>query len=144
MMNKRLLPLSGLPTPKAIAMAVIQPMKHLFIQQRPPHHLLTSVMALPILLLLTCLVTSLAHADIAGGINWLTSQAQSDGAYSSPTVIAIPVQATSETLRTFSLLGENAQPGISAVHQFHAAEPYHNSEYLTRKIIAGQEAGDDV
>ena len=144
MMNERLISLGGLSTPKVIAVTVMQPTKQPFTQQRPPHRLLTSVMVLPILLLLTCLVTSLAHADIAGGINWLASQAQSDGAYSSPTGIATPVQATSETLHTFSLLGENAQPGISAAHQFLAAEPFHNTEYLARKIISGHKAGDDV
>ena len=86
----------------------------------------------------------LAQADVASGVHWLASQAQADGRYASPTDLATPVQATSETLRTFSLLGENTQAGIPTARQFLTAEPFHNIEYLARKIISGHESGNDV
>ncbi|MCP5158426.1 MAG: carboxypeptidase regulatory-like domain-containing protein [Gammaproteobacteria bacterium] len=84
-----------------------------------------------------------AQADIATGLAWLAGQAQSNGAYASNTNLATPVQATAETLRTFQALGE-APAGIFAARQFLSAEPFDNTEYLARKIIAGIAASEDV
>ncbi|MCP4928201.1 MAG: hypothetical protein GY918_03985, partial [Gammaproteobacteria bacterium] len=52
-------------------------------------------------------------------------------------------QATTETLRTFQILQSN-QAGIPAARDFIQAETFQNTEYLTRQIITGVDAGDDV
>jgi len=93
-----------------------------------------------VILGLTLLVLP-ARADTTAGLAWLAGQAQSNGAYARTTDLATPVQATAETLRTFQALSEATQPGIAAARQFLADQTFHNTEYLSRKIIAAAEAG---
>ena len=73
------------------------------------------------------------------GVNWLAAQAQNDGSITTANDPATPLQATAEALRTFRVLG--AAVPLASAQQFIADEPFHNTEYLTRKIIAAAEAG---
>jgi sugar lactone lactonase YvrE len=75
-----------------------------------------------------------AHAD------WLASQAQRDGSYATANDLATPTQATAETVRTLRLLGRAAE--VAPGDGFLAAEPYHGTEYLARKIISGAGSGN--
>jgi protocatechuate 3,4-dioxygenase beta subunit len=93
-----------------------------------------------ILIIATLLGSPSAHAGpVDAGIAWLTRQAQSDGSYSTPTDVATPFQATSETVRTLRLLGQSST--LAPAESFLGAEPYHGTEYLARKIIATVQAG---
>jgi hypothetical protein len=74
-----------------------------------------------------------AHAD------WLASQAKIDGSYSAPGELATPTQATAGVVRTLRLLGRGAE--VAPADAFLAAEPYHGTEYLARKILSGASAG---
>ena len=80
----------------------------------------------------------------ATGTEYLASQTQLDGSYSNPVDVATPFQSTSETLRTFHVLGETVQPGIPNALQFINAEGFHTTEILSRKIIANHQVGNDV
>ena len=94
-----------------------------------------------LLLVLVATCGRIASADMASGVQWLATHAQPDGSFSSSTDLATPTQATSEALRALRALGEASQPGIPAAEQYLAAEPFHNTEYLARKIIAAAEGG---
>ncbi len=75
------------------------------------------------------------YADI--GIDWLASQAQPDGSYSTSTDLTMPFQATAETWRTFAQMGETAtsQPSMTAALDFINAESFSSSEYLARVLV---------
>jgi len=79
------------------------------------------------------LLTTLAHAD------FLASQAQPDGSYVAPGNLATPTQATAEAVRTLRLLGRASE--VTSADVYLVAETYHGTEYLSRKIVAGVEAG---
>jgi|GEM_PF-5994989 len=83
-------------------------------------------------------------AQAATGVEWLVTQAIPDGSYTNAQAITTPFQSTSEILQTFQLLGETNQPGIPAARVFINATSFNNTEYLSRKIIAESEAGNDV
>jgi len=84
------------------------------------------------------------------GINWLASQAQPDGSYSTSADLAMPFQATTETWRTFAQMGQTqtTEPSMTVALDFINAESFASSEYLTKilvtKILAGQVTGDLV
>ena len=84
---------------------------------------------------LLSIVGIVAHADVNSGAQWLASTAQSDGSYARPGDISTPLQSSAETLRTFGALGLSANSGASAASQFIAAEPYQNTENLSRLIV---------
>jgi hypothetical protein len=71
--------------------------------------------------------------------DWLASQTQSNGSYSTPNDLATPTQATAEAVRTLRLLARGAE--VSAGDAYLVAESYHGTEYLARKIISGAGAG---
>ncbi|MEW8000742.1 MAG: carboxypeptidase-like regulatory domain-containing protein [Candidatus Thiodiazotropha endolucinida] len=81
-------------------------------------------------------------ADI--GTDWLSAQSQSDGSYTGYQRIATTFQSTSETLRVFHDMGLTNQTGQIAAQDYLNTEPFNNTEYLSRKIIAGLSAGNDV
>lgn len=83
-----------------------------------------------------------AGSAIDAGISWLTQQVQTDGSYSTAQDVATPVQATAETVRTLRQLSPSTS--TAAAEAFLAADPYHGTEYLARKIIAGAQAGTSV
>ncbi|MCP4002516.1 MAG: hypothetical protein GY727_16570 [Gammaproteobacteria bacterium] len=90
---------------------------------------------------LVCPISTFASTD--SGIQWLSGQDNTDGSYSSTGDIATPLQATAETLRTFNTLNSD-QPGITGARQYVRAETFQNTEYLSRQIVTGIEAGEDV
>jgi hypothetical protein len=81
------------------------------------------------LTILCALAGSRAHAD------WLASQSQSNGSYSTPNDLATPTQATSEAVRALRVLGRGGE--VPAGDAYIAAETYHGTEYLARKIVSG-------
>lgn len=83
-------------------------------------------------------------ADISSGRAWLAAQSQPNGRYATTRDLATPVQASAEALRTFQTLGETTLPGILAARAYLAAEPFHTTEYLARKILMQAEAGASV
>jgi hypothetical protein len=66
--------------------------------------------------------------------DWLASQTQSNGSYSTPNDLATPTQATAEAVRTLRLLTRGAE--VSAADAYLVAESYHGTEYLARKLGA--------
>ena len=86
--------------------------------------------------------TAVRAGPVDAGLAWLAQQAQSDGSYSGPLEIATPFQATAESVRTLTLLGQSSS--LAPARVFLNAEPYHGTEYLARKIIAGAQAGGSV
>ncbi|ETX06661.1 MAG: hypothetical protein ETSY2_15795, partial [Candidatus Entotheonella gemina] len=87
---------------------------------------------------------SMADADLQSGFTWLNSQAQSDGRLASGTDRVTPFQATSEALRTLQVLGDMTHPSVAPAQNFLASHTLHNTEYLSRKILAGIDSGEDV
>lgn len=96
-----------------------------------------------VVVLLLWTFPSVTKADVNTGTEWLSSTAQSSGAYAQPNDISTQFQATAEALRTFNALGVNAN-GTSAALQYLVAEPYRNTENLSRLIIAGIQNGQNV
>ncbi len=78
----------------------------------------------------------------ADALDWLDSQANSDGSYASAADPATPFQSTAETLRAFAALGAG-RAGVVAARGFLAADPTRNTEYLARRITA-QPEDDDI
>src|SRR3569833_4236786 len=85
----------------------------------------------------------LARADVQSGLQWLASTTQTDGRFASANRLATPFQSTAESLRTFSAACGNGAAQTAAV-QYAGNEPYHNTENLSRLIVAGSNAGQDV
>jgi|GEM_PF-1015236 len=78
------------------------------------------------------------------GLGWLANQGRSDGSYAAPDDIAIPFQATAETLRTFYALGQTRPGSLAAAHQFLDSDPYPSTEHLALRILARMDAGHGV
>ena len=87
------------------------------------------------------LLSVTSNADIAQGVDWLKGQAQADGSYSLESDISTAYQATSEVLRVFTSLEENAEP---LAVPYMDSQTYHGTEYLSRKIITNVNASQDV
>jgi hypothetical protein len=85
------------------------------------------------LTILCALTFGRAHAD------WLSDQARADGSYSTTSDLATPTQSTSEAVRTLRFLGRGGE--VASGDGYLAAEPYHGTEYLVRKIVSGAGAG---
>lgn len=86
------------------------------------------------ILLIACIAgISPARAD------WLASQAQSDGSYSTADNLATPTQATAEAVRTLRLLGRASE--VAAADSFLASQTDTGAEYLSRKIVSEYAAG---
>lgn len=95
---------------------------------------MTSKSAVAWMLSILCmLVCGRAHAD------WLASQAQANGSYSTTNDLATPTQATSEAVRALRFLGRAGE--VASGDAYLATEPYHGTEYLARKIVSGAGAG---
>ena len=64
------------------------------------------------------------------GVDWLANQAQPGGSYSTSTDLTMPFQATTETWRTFSQIGEtpSTQPSMTVALDFINAESFSSSE----------------
>ncbi len=77
-------------------------------------------------------------------LEWLETQAQSNGAYSNNSKIAMEWQSTAEVLRAYHKVGEETATGIAPAQTFMNAEDSKKVEALARKIILGIEAGEDV
>ena len=84
-------------------------------------------------LVVCALFATVARAD------FLASQAKPDGSYVAAGNLATPTQATAEAVRTLRLLGRGSE--VAAAEAFLVAEDYHGTEYLSRKIVAGVDAG---
>lgn len=80
----------------------------------------------------------------APGTDWLAAQAQPDGAIVTPTGLATPFQATAEAVRALHADGAGGRPEVLAAQQYLAAEGYHTTETLSRKIIAATLVGADA
>jgi len=95
---------------------------------------------------LTIIFFSLAPSLLQAGdaVAWLSSQSQPDGGYQGADDLATPYQSTAETIRTFQVFGENAQPGIPAARERLATEPHRSTEYLARRVIIEAQAGAPV
>lgn len=93
-------------------------------------------------ILLNFLATTQVSA--AQGEDWLAAQAQPDGAIVTPTGLATPFQATAEALRALHASGVGDRPEALAAQQYLAAESYHNTETLSRKIIVATLIGADA
>lgn len=79
---------------------------------------------------------SWAQADLDKGISWLHAQQQNNGAYSLDTDIALPEQATSETLNTFYAFSELGSAVQDQAFTYLSQIQDANTELIARKIIA--------
>ena len=77
-------------------------------------------------------------------VDWLQANTTPNGEISTSTDIDNPFQATSEALRTFSVLNIPPQVGTVTALQFINSESYHSTEYLVRKIIVNHLYGNDI
>jgi len=80
------------------------------------------------------------------GLDWLGSAAQPDGHYSAPNDLATPFQATTETWRTFSQLGETptTQPTMTTALDFINADSFPSTEHLAQILITRTLASQPV
>ncbi len=92
-----------------------------------------------LLLLVLFVMPGSLYASI--GTNWLVSQINADGSIATAADIGTPVQSTSETLRALQVSGVVVSPTPLT---FLNAEPFENTEYLARRIIANVNAGNTV
>jgi len=71
------------------------------------------------------------------GIDWLVLKAQPDGHYSTPDDLATPFQATAETWRTLSQMGETptTQPTMTAALDFLNAESFPSINILKYRAV---------
>ena len=83
----------------------------------------------------------ISQQSIAAVSDWFATQVNTDGSISSAIDVAAPMQSTSEVLRTYKQLGLLSQPEVSNALQFIGSESYNNTETLSRKIIALNDAG---
>ncbi len=96
-------------------------------------------------MLLCCLGAPFAvFADVAGGVNWLATQQDSNGSYTNAATLVDPAQSTAQTLLTFQSLSEMSKPGIPAATSFLDTQASNNSRYLARTIEFHARAGSDV
>ncbi|HUT40947.1 MAG TPA: carboxypeptidase regulatory-like domain-containing protein, partial [Gammaproteobacteria bacterium] len=100
-------------------------------------------------ILLTVVISVVAlsrTASIAGtteGADWLYTQVQPDGSFALTDDISTAYQSTAEALRVFHTLGITS-PADASAKQFLANEPFQNTEYLARRLIAESDAGSTV
>ncbi len=90
------------------------------------------------------LVSAGVRADTVQGVDWLIAQAKPDGSVISSTRLATPFQATAEAVRALRESNAEGRPEVLAADQYIAAEGYHSTENLSREIIAGALAQQDV
>ena len=83
------------------------------------------------------------YADLDAGADWLTIQSNADGSFTAADDLATPFQGTSEALRALRALGIG-DPVVAAGQGFVDAENFHNTGYLSRKIVTGIGASVDV
>src|SRR5688500_746657 len=86
-----------------------------------------------------CLFGLLTSSNAAASVDWLLSQQQADGSVASTADTATPFQTTSEAVKSLRLLGRSAS--TAAPQSYLAAQTYHGTEYLSRKVIAAAESG---
>ena len=79
------------------------------------------------------LISPVSHA--ASGVEWLATQTQLNGSFSSAGDISTSYQSTAEVLAAFSALGETGQPDIPAAVQYIDSDTFQSTEYLSRRII---------
>ena len=84
---------------------------------------------------------SSVRADSQLGFTWLAIQAQSDGSLSGNNDLATATQATAEAIRAYRVWGMSANAVVADAEGYLNDEPFHNTEYLARKIIAAAEIG---
>jgi len=77
-------------------------------------------------------------------LEWLETQKQADGAYTSNAKISMAWQSTAEVLRAYHKVGDVTATGIAPAKAYLSAEDSKKIEALARKIIMGSETGDDV
>jgi hypothetical protein len=92
--------------------------------------------------LLLCSAASFATPTSA--LLWLATKNNPDGSYGTEADMATSYQATAEVLHSSTLLNQNTQSNFAAALAFINAENLHNTEYLSRKIMANAEAGNGV
>ncbi|MEW8000816.1 MAG: carboxypeptidase regulatory-like domain-containing protein [Candidatus Thiodiazotropha endolucinida] len=96
-----------------------------------------------LVIFLCIFLTQTASASIPDGLNWLATHNNPDGSYGTGNDIATSVQTTAETLRAFSIAKvETAE--VTTGYVFLSSESFYSTEYLSRKIIALVESGDDA
>jgi prenyltransferase beta subunit len=83
-----------------------------------------------------------SYGDI--GVDWLSGQSNADGSISLSADISTSYQSTVEVIRTFSALGLKDNTSLPAALQYVDEETYHNTEYLSQKIISNVEYARDV
>lgn len=94
------------------------------------------------LLLALYLLSGSSYADV--GVDWLSGQSNVDGSYGSDASVSTSYQSTVETLRMFHALNISDNAGVPAALQFINDETFHNTEYLSRKIITNIAYGLEV
>lgn len=83
-------------------------------------------------------------ASAATGTEWLATQSQADGRISNASDVSTAYQATAEALRAYTAAREFTQPDISAAVQYIDSDIFQTTEYLSRRIIANTEQGNNV
>jgi hypothetical protein len=78
------------------------------------------------------------------GLDWLVAQQNQDGSVSRPSDIASPLQSSAEAIRTLAEYGQAGDAPAAAAVQFLLTDGHHNTETLSRKIIAGVLTGTSV
>jgi len=81
------------------------------------------------------------RADI--GLDWLLSQYQSDGSFSSLNDKATPYQSSSEALKIFTIFNTD-NLDISTSREFLSNDLIQNTEYLSRQIISTDEVNQNT
>ncbi|MFZ5756031.1 MAG: carboxypeptidase regulatory-like domain-containing protein [Pseudomonadota bacterium] len=99
----------------------------------------------PVSALIFLLASAAACLSHAADGEWLLANIGPSGSVDAARVAAAtPYQATAETLATLTILGETASPKIPLARSHVLAEPFRNTENLSRQIVAGVAGGDNV
>ncbi|HEU4653402.1 MAG TPA: carboxypeptidase regulatory-like domain-containing protein [Steroidobacteraceae bacterium] len=77
-------------------------------------------------------VAGLLSLHCYGSTDWLLGQQQSDGSFTRPQDLALPIQSTAETVTTLRLLGVTS---VGLAPSYIASDTYEGTEYLARKIL---------
>ena len=97
-----------------------------------------------LLFVILCLLPLTALADIESGLTWLTAQQRVDGALAGPQEQVVPFQATAEAIDTLATLDALARIDAPAALDYLDADPYRDTEWLARRIIARAQLGEPV
>ena len=77
-------------------------------------------------------VSGVAQADVNAVLQWLKGTQQANGSFGAPLGVGTPYQATAEAMRTLGASGAGSAAGAL---QYLSAEPYPNTENLSRRVL---------